>query len=176
MEGANSFITPDARIKLQDAGILIVKDASANKCGVITSSYEILSGLMLDEAEFIAVKGELVPQVMDILARHARRESEWLFAQRKAMGRHPTELTDMLSREINAKNVAITEYLGTHPEMISDKIILTHLPPIFAKRYPDRLQRIPNEYRKAIVAVELATRIIYSQIATLDIEIRNALN
>jgi glutamate dehydrogenase len=175
VEGANSFITPDARIKLQDAGILIVKDASANKCGVITSSYEILSGLMLDEAEFMAVKGELVPQVMDILARHARRESEWLFAQRKAMGRHLTELTDMLSREINAKNVAISEYLGTHPEMISDKIILSHLPPIFAERYPDRLQRIPTEYRKAIVAVELATRIIYSQVATLDVEIRNAL-
>jgi hypothetical protein len=111
---------------------------------------------------------------MDILARHARRESEWLFAQKKATGRHLTELTDMLSREINAKNIAIIEYLGKHPEMITDTIILAHLPPIFAERYPERLKRIPNEYRKAIVAVELATRIIYSQVATLDIEIRNA--
>jgi glutamate dehydrogenase len=51
VEGANSFITPEARGKLQDAGILIVKDASANKCGVITSSYEIMSGIMLDKDE-----------------------------------------------------------------------------------------------------------------------------
>ena len=54
VEGANSFITPEARAKLQDAGILIVKDASANKCGVITSSYEIMSGIMLDKDEFKA--------------------------------------------------------------------------------------------------------------------------
>ncbi len=174
IEGANSFITPDARIKLQDAGVLIVKDASANKCGVITSSYEILSGLMLDEKEFMKVKGELVPQVKDILARHARRESEWLFAQRKATGRHLTELTDMLSREINAKNAAISEYLGKHPEMIADEIILAHLPPMFAERYRKLLRLIPTEYRTAIVAVELATRIVYSQVATLDVEIRNA--
>ncbi|MBR2373735.1 MAG: NAD-glutamate dehydrogenase, partial [Lentisphaeria bacterium] len=34
VEGANSFLTPAARIELQKSGILNVKDASANKCGV----------------------------------------------------------------------------------------------------------------------------------------------
>jgi glutamate dehydrogenase len=172
VEGANSFITPEARIKLQDAGVLIVKDASANKCGVITSSYEILSGLMLTETEFKAVKKKLVPQVMDILAKRAQAEAEWLFAQHAATGRRLTELTDMLSREINAKNIVVSTYLDKHPEIISDEIILSHLPPIFAEHYRDRINRIPLEYRKAIVSVELASRIVYSKINALDNEIK----
>lgn len=42
VEGANLFITNEARKALfEDAGVMIVKDSSANKGGVITSSYEI---------------------------------------------------------------------------------------------------------------------------------------
>ena len=58
----------------------IVKDASANKCGVITSSYEIISGIILDEKDFQSVKTKLVSEVMDILRRRADDEAEWLFA------------------------------------------------------------------------------------------------
>jgi glutamate dehydrogenase len=43
VEGANLFTTPAARQLLFDeAGVVIVKDSSANKCGVICSSYEIM--------------------------------------------------------------------------------------------------------------------------------------
>lgn len=42
VEGANLFITADARKALfEEGGVVIVKDSSANKGGVITSSYEI---------------------------------------------------------------------------------------------------------------------------------------
>ena len=171
VEGANSFITPDARIELQKNGVLIVKDASANKCGVITSAYEILSGLMLDPQEFIKVKPVLVPQVMEKLAATASREAEWLFSMRHTTGRLMTELTEVLSRSINAKNIQISEYLDKHPELITDSIILDHLPAIFRKQYKNRLNRIPAEYRKAIVSVELATRIIYNSANRLEDEI-----
>ena len=171
VEGANSFLTPDARIQLQKSGILIVKDASANKCGVITSSYEILSGLMLDPKEFIKAKPVLVPQVMKKLQQTASREAEWLFSMRHTSDRMMTELTEVLSRSINAKNIQISEYLDKHPEMISDEIILSHLPEIFRTRYRSRLSRIPAEYRKAIVSVELAARIIYTAANRLEDEI-----
>ena len=176
VEGANSFLTPAARIELQKSGILDVKDASANKCGVITSSYEILSGLMLDEAEFRREKDVLVPQVMKILAFNARREAEWLFATRKATGEFLTDLTDRLSKSINAKNVEITEYLGTHPELITDELLLSHLPEIFTTTYRDRLKRLPAEYRRAIAAVELAGRIVFNASSGLANEIDWALN
>ena len=45
VEGANSFITPEARVQLQRKGVIIMRDASANKCGVISSSYEIIANL-----------------------------------------------------------------------------------------------------------------------------------
>merc|ERR1712226_855337 len=61
VEGANIFITPDARQKLYEVGkVTIVKDSSANKCGVITSSYEICSSMLMRDDEFLAAKSELV--------------------------------------------------------------------------------------------------------------------
>ncbi|MBR2373435.1 MAG: hypothetical protein IKA87_04315, partial [Lentisphaeria bacterium] len=153
-----------------------VKDASANKCGVITSSYEILSGLMLDEDEFRNLKEELVPQVMEILAFNARREAEWLFFKRNTTGAFLTDLTDKLSRDINAKNVEISEYLVDHPELITDDLLLDHLPEMFRTSYRDRLKRLPAEYRRAIAAVELAGRIVYNASSGLSNEIAWALN
>ncbi len=175
VEGANSFITPEARIKLQEAGIPIVKDASANKCGVITSSYEILSGLMLSEEEFQQEKPLLVREIMTRLEKLAQGEAEWLFTMHRATGKMLTELTDELSNEINRKNMEISQYLLKHPELIDDKVILAHLPKLFADKYPDRLNRIPAEYRRAIVSVELATRIVYHQSNMLINEIHGAM-
>jgi NAD-specific glutamate dehydrogenase len=173
VEGANSFITPEARIKLEDAGIMIVKDASANKCGVITSSYEILSGLMLDEAEFAEVKTRLVGEVMNKLRDSSRREAEWLFSQYKLGNCQLTELTEQLSRQINAKNVELAAYLEQHPEMLNDEVILAHLPEVLAEQYADRLDRIPPAYRIAIASVELAARIVYRSSGSLVEEIKS---
>jgi len=175
VEGANSFITPEARNKLQDAGILIVKDASANKCGVITSSYEIMSGLMLDSDEFKDEKQELVKEIMLKLQNHAVREAEWLFANYKSATCHMTELTEVLSRRINAKNEAISEFLTKHPHLLDEQVILDHLPTLFAKKYKTRIERLPAEYKKAIASVELATRIIYTQSGNLELEIKKAM-
>lgn len=175
VEGANSFITPAAREKLQSAGVLIIKDASANKCGVITSSYEIISGLMLSEAEFKADKQILVKEIRQKLKSHACQEAEWLFAQYNSKEIHMTALTEQLSRAINRKNVEISAYLENHPEIITDQLVLAHLPRLFTQKYQDRITNIPYEYKKAIVAVELAARIIYRQANSLEQEIKAVL-
>src|SRR5262249_42235693 len=67
VEGANSFITPFARVELQKKGVLIMRDASANKCGVISSSYEIIANLLLSEEEFLEHKKPYVAGVLEIL-------------------------------------------------------------------------------------------------------------
>jgi glutamate dehydrogenase len=57
VEGANLFLTPAARAALHaETGIPIVKDSSANKCGVICSSFEIMSSMLLSDQEFKQVK------------------------------------------------------------------------------------------------------------------------
>ena len=161
VEGANSYITPGARTQIQQNGVWIVKDASANKCGVITSSYEILSGLMLEEEEFKANKKCLVEQVMEILRHRVIQEANWLYNQFKATGTHLTDLTEKLSQAINAANGEISAFLEKNPQFISDELLLSHLPVLFREKFPDRVRRLPAEYRLAIAAVELACRLVY---------------
>merc|ERR1719253_58043 len=49
VEGANLFITQAARDVLEDAGVHLIRDASANKGGVTSSSLEVLAALSLPE-------------------------------------------------------------------------------------------------------------------------------
>ena len=161
VEGANSFISPEARLELQKLGVVIVKDASANKCGVITSSYEIISGIILDTQEFQSVKTKLVREVMDILRRRADDEAEWLFTHFTPGGKPMTELTEELSGTINAKNRELRKFLEANPQYVTDELLLSHLPPLFASKYRAKLKRLPVSYRRAIASVELASRIVY---------------
>lgn len=41
VEGANLFFTQEARLQLESAGVVLYKDASANKGGVTSSSLEV---------------------------------------------------------------------------------------------------------------------------------------
>jgi len=50
--GGNSFITRSPG-KLQESGTVLLRDASANKCGVISSSYEIIANLLMSGKEFL---------------------------------------------------------------------------------------------------------------------------
>lgn len=82
VEGANLFITGDARRALYDeGGVVIVKDSSANKCGVITSSYEICAAMLLNDDAFLANKEEIVAEVIEKLRELAKMEAELLFQE-----------------------------------------------------------------------------------------------
>jgi glutamate dehydrogenase len=52
VEGANLFITRQARIELEKRGVILYPDASANKGGVTSSSLEVLCGLSLKDDEY----------------------------------------------------------------------------------------------------------------------------
>merc|ERR1712083_551189 len=79
VEAANIFITAEARKKLGDQGVMIVKDSSANKAGVCCSSYEIVASMLLQKEEFMSIKDELVDDVLERLRDIARREAQLLF-------------------------------------------------------------------------------------------------
>ena len=81
VEGANIFFTENARKKLQENGVLIIKDSSANKTGVICSSYEIIASLTISEREFLEIKATYVSQVIDILRIKADNEAKLLFRE-----------------------------------------------------------------------------------------------
>lgn len=168
VEGANLFITGEARRLLFDAGVLIVKDSSANKCGVICSSYEIMASLMISQAEFLEIKPRYVQEVLQRLREVAGLEARLLFEERK---RRPTtplvDLSILLSREIRRVNDALSaDYLRVaeqHPDLVR-ACVLEHIPPSLQAKAGDRIWSVlPKSYRQEIVCAFLASHIIYRE-------------
>ncbi len=169
VEGANSFITPEARRLLQQRGVVILRDASANKCGVITSSYEIIGNLLLDENELLAHKDEYVRDVLAILERRAADEANLIFRRHREAGgaKTFTEISDAISVEINGHKARLFELFQARPDLWAQdlyrRVLLAHLPRIIRETpsYRGRVERLPSKYRSAILAAEIATTIVY---------------
>ncbi|GAA5866944.1 hypothetical protein JCM8547_003925 [Rhodosporidiobolus lusitaniae] len=53
VEGANLFLSPQARLQLEKKGVILYRNASANKDGVTSSSLEVLAGSAMNDEEFI---------------------------------------------------------------------------------------------------------------------------
>ncbi|MBU2497446.1 MAG: NAD-glutamate dehydrogenase, partial [Proteobacteria bacterium] len=134
IEGANSFITPEARTEIQKKGVIVLRDASANKCGVISSSYEVLANLLMSEKEFLANKEAYVKDVMAILDKRAEDEANLIFRRNREEGgkQYFTEISNAISREINEHYSTIFAFFQERPELadqpIYRKALLNHLP------------------------------------------------
>ncbi|MSR18717.1 MAG: hypothetical protein EXS00_06070 [Phycisphaerales bacterium] len=168
VEGANLYLTPEARVSLGEAGALIFKDSSANKCGVICSSYEIGASMLLDEAGFLAIKSEFVAEVLEKLRGFAKREAVLLLGEAK---RHPgiplPELSVRLSRAINSAADAIEKSMTDWPADSAGfvrQVVLEHMPPkLFATVGEALFTGLPTPYLHWIVAKSLASRIVYRE-------------
>ncbi len=169
VEGANSYITPEARKRLQEAGLVVLRDASANKCGVISSSYEIIGNLLLTEKEFLAHKDEYVRDVIKILERRAADEANLIFRRHREEGgkRSFTEISNAISAEINEHKARLFKFFQSRPDLcvrqLYRRALLSHLPsPIReSPSYRLRVKKLPAKYRSAILAAEIATTMVY---------------
>ncbi|BDG02482.1 NAD-glutamate dehydrogenase domain-containing protein [Anaeromyxobacter oryzae] len=178
VEGANSFLTPEARARLQEAGVVVLRDASANKCGVISSSYEIIGNLLLDEDEFRAHKDAYVRDVLEILERRAADEARVLFRRHREEGgrRSFTELSEALSVEINAHKARLFAFFQAKPDRahrpLYRRALLAHLPRLVrdTPEFSRRIDRLPAKYRSAILAAEIATTMAYHRGLEPDFE------
>ena len=168
VEGANLFLTPSARERLSAEGVTIVKDSSANKCGVICSSFEVAASMLLDAQEFMDIKTEFVNQVLVKLRELARLEALLLIHEQQ---RHPhtplPEISVRLSRTVNSVADAIESRLQTQSEdefEFSWSLVLDHLPEILVKTAGSRIQeRLPRAYLSRLIASRLAAEIVYRE-------------
>jgi glutamate dehydrogenase len=169
VEGANSFITPEARLRLQEAGAVVLRDASANKCGVISSSYEIIANLLFSAEEFLRHKEEYVRDVLEILERRAADEARLILRRHReeAGKRSFTEISDAISLEINANKARLFAFFQARPEVAQvphyRRALLAHLPRLVRERPEsrDRIDRLPPKYRSAILAAEIGAAMVY---------------
>jgi glutamate dehydrogenase len=171
VEGANSFISPEARLELQKQGVMILRDASANKCGVISSSYEIIANLLMNETEFLKHKETYVRDVLTILEKRAGEEAGLIFErhrmQEPGKAQPYTEISAAISTEINARYAQLFDFFQANPELTNQplfrKVMLNHLPAMVRseQRFRNRLKQLPPKIKFAILASEISTTMIY---------------
>jgi len=169
VEGANLFLTPDARAGLFGAtGVPIVKDSSANKCGVICSSLEIVASMTMSADEFVEIKERYVDEVLERLRSLARQEAAMLFAE---SARDPSVPHVKISEEISFACLRVSTALASLLDRFDKPnqhrlwpLVREQLPPVLFELYASRLpERIPWEYQKSMIANGLASRLVYRE-------------
>ncbi|MCB1106467.1 MAG: NAD-glutamate dehydrogenase [Chlamydiia bacterium] len=169
VEGANLYLTPQARRELENLGVIIIKDSSANKGGVICSSMEILAGLTMTEEEFLKNKQALMPQILGLIEEKARDEASLLLKSHDETGEYLTDLSDQVSERINTYTYELLDYLealplASHPDDPLVKALLNFCPGLLSDKFRDRvISDIPAIHKKAIIACFLASRLVYKK-------------
>lgn len=169
VEGANLYLTPAARRALENLKVLIIKDSSANKGGVICSSFEVLAGLTLSDEEFLKEKEILVPEILSIIGERARDEAQLLLSTHEKTGAYLTDISEWVSQRINTYKYQILDFLqdvtlSDDPKDPLIRCLLNYCPPLLRTKYKKRvLTEVPDGHKKAIIATYLASRVVYKK-------------
>lgn len=171
VEGANIFLTDEARLKLEEKGVVIMKDSSANKAGVICSSYEIIASLILTMEEFAEIREQYIREVLAILRQKADLEANLLLREFDARNKQVplSKLSLEISKEINGLSDIIEEALSEGMRDDSDQqiyadLLLAYCPKSLSRKYADRITReIPLRHRIALLAAHIASSIVYRE-------------
>jgi glutamate dehydrogenase len=169
IEGANLYLTPFARSALEDKGVLIIKDSSANKTGVICSSFEVLCGLILGDEIFLKNKEQIVLEIKERLIEYASLEASLLLRTHEETHENLTDISDKLSKRINQFKDQMLKYLEniTLSDDPNDPLIrcfLSYCLPYLRKNFQKALlQEIPPIHKKAIISAAIASKIVYKK-------------
>jgi glutamate dehydrogenase len=178
VEGANLFLTQDARLKLEeDYGVVVYKDSACNKGGVQSSSLEVLAALALsseqyeqhmcvhDEQNVPPFYSEYVRDVQAMIQDRATLEFEALWREREHSKRPICILTDELSSKINQLAQRISDSSLWNSHSLRAAIITRAIPPSLVKLVGIEavLQRVPESYLKAIFGSYIACQFVYQR-------------
>ena len=166
IEGANLYLTPLARKALEKLGTLIIKDSSANKGGVICSSFEVLATLTLSEGEFLKIKNQLVAEILQLIKKAASDEAHLLLNTFKKRGGSLTDISDNISDRINLYKFQLLGYLEKQslPKDLFDPLLkpfFKYLPPLLRDKV--LLEKIPEIHIKSVIACYIASHLVYNR-------------
>ena len=171
VEGANLYITQEARDALEAKGVILFKDSSANKCGVISSSYEILGGLSMDDDQFVKVKPELAKNILVRLEYLANAEAKCMLKYYNQKGHSVplSRISDLVSKKINQFTDDTMAYLQPLDLQAPEnkkllQIFINYIPDCIRRRYlAQAMARVPDMHKKAIIATHIACDFVYSK-------------
>lgn len=175
VEGANLFITQDAKLRLEKAGAILFKDASANKGGVTSSSLEVLASLSFDDAGFVenmCVRAdgtepefytEYVREVQETIRQNARLEFEAIWREHQQTGLPRSTLSDTLSVAITSLDEELQKSDLWQKEDFRRSVLTDALPNLLLEQIGLDLilDRVPDNYLRSIFGSFLASRFVY---------------
>jgi glutamate dehydrogenase len=176
VEGANLFLTQQARLHLEKRKVILFKDSSANKGGVTSSSLEVLAGLSLSTEEYtdlmIFKNGQpsefyknYVKDIQAKITENAANEFQciWKEYMRLQGSKARTVISDELSQTLNNLQAELEgsdlfdDTPSLHgvmkraiPKTLVDQIGLNTL-----------LKRLPEAYQRALFSSWVASHFIY---------------
>lgn len=168
VEGANLYLTHEARALLEKKNTLIFRDSSANKGGVMSSSMEVLFRLCLTPEEILELKPTLVDCILQTIEIKSRAEAQLLLHEYKRTGRTLCELSQEISGAINAitdqiRDCLLDQELPSDPQHPLIQALIHYLPEPVRQRLTPKVLQLPDSYKKAIIACHLACQLVYQR-------------
>lgn len=175
VEGANLFITQQARLALEKRGVVLFKDASANKGGVTSSSLEVLAGLSLDDETFIELMTSenadgfsdfylnYVQEIQSIIGKNAASEFNCIWKESLATKKPRAVLTD----EIGSLLIKLQSDLEASDLYANETARLAVLNKAIPKTLIEQvgievlLQRLPAKYLQSLFSSFVASNFVY---------------
>ncbi|KAL2011901.1 hypothetical protein VTN00DRAFT_4619 [Thermoascus crustaceus] len=175
VEGANLFLTQDSKLRLEKAGCILYKDASANKGGVTSSSLEVLASLSFDDKEFeenMCVREDgsapefyqaYVKEVQEVIKKNATLEFEAIWREHEQTGVLRSVLSDRLSVAITKLDEELQKTALWDNVELRRSVLQDALPKLLLDKIglDTILQRVPESYLRSIFGSHLASRFVY---------------
>ncbi|KAJ9384591.1 hypothetical protein DTO063F5_4661 [Paecilomyces variotii] len=175
VEGANLFITQDSKLRLEKAGCIVFKDASANKGGVTSSSLEVLASLSFDDKGFVEnmcvredgtipeFYKEYVKEVQEIIKRNATLEFEAIWREQEQTGMPRSVLSDKLSVAITTLDEELQKTKLWDDLELRRSVLKDALPRLLLDKIglDTIMERVPDSYLRAIFGSYIASRFVY---------------
>ncbi|KAL0638274.1 NAD-dependent glutamate dehydrogenase [Maublancomyces gigas] len=181
VEGANLFISQDAKLRLENAGAILFKDASANKGGVLASlafdDTDFVKHMCVGDGNVPEFYANYVKEVQKTIQHNARLEFEALWREHKVTGKAISILSDELSLAITKLDEELQETELWKNIQLRDGVLREALPKCLVEvaGLDEILKRVPINYLRSIFGSYLASRFIYeygcnsSQFAFFDL-------
>ncbi|KAJ7681527.1 NADH-dependent glutamate dehydrogenase [Mycena rosella] len=176
VEGANLFITQQARLFLEKRKVILFKDSSTNKGGVTSSSLEVLAGLALSTQEYTdlmiftdgkpsAFYQSYVRDVQAKITENAAAEFQCIWREHARLGgaKPRTAISDELSSTLNALQAELESSDLFEDRPSREGVIGRAIPRTLVEKVglEALLQRLPEPYQRALFSSWVASHFIY---------------
>jgi len=176
VEGANLFITQQARLFLEKRKVILFKDSSTNKGGVTSSSLEVLAGLALSTEEYTnlmifkdgkpsAFYEAYVRDVQAKITENAAAEFQciWKEHARCNGAKARTAISDELSSTLNNLQAELESSDLFEDRPSREGVLMRAIPKTLVDEVGLKtlIERLPEAYQRALFSSWVASHFIY---------------